>query len=448
MRRRDKLWIEKWKSELDERIPELDGRVKSLPIPESAPEARAATPLEKIKALLSKTRVRAAIGALAMLAVIICVVIFAVPDADGTVEFITVEVNPCVMFICDGEGRITNIISENSDADVILSNDDFVRSVIGKSAEDALTEYIDTCSKLGYLDLSGDAIRLGGADGVKLDGVRSALENYFKEKGIYIAVALKSYSDGETDELLAASQSGTVLYSSRVADAADAEEMTEKYKEEILAGSFRSLLCRIATEVSDKYASALEAVNGMTALNSQIRDSGDNPAIMLRDYWSVNKYYSDRSEFSDSFAELMEQMDAAVELYYQATGRRPESAAELFVFGGFYSEELCGVLERVAQGLSFDGFDRYADEIFSVLETFGYDTARLKAAMALPTTYEEFVGKAAEVFDMIYSDRLNGFSAVYAERREAISDTDYAAYISDMTACYGSVEEYFEFLNK
>ena len=61
---------------------------------------------------------------------------------------VLLEVNPSALFITDKKGKITDVKSMNSDADVILCDDEAVKSIRGSSLSEGTRIFIDRAARL------------------------------------------------------------------------------------------------------------------------------------------------------------------------------------------------------------------------------------------------------------------------------------------------------------
>ena len=154
----------------------------------------------------------------AFLTIIVALCVAVIPSAIAISNYASVnaqsevllEVNPSALFITDKKGKITDVKSMNSDADVILCDDETVNSIRGSSLSEGTRIFIDRAARLGYIDFDN------GKNTVKLTSDKpqsfieksvETLRNYFCEKGIYSVVLSKNATVSELADKLGVSAS-------------------------------------------------------------------------------------------------------------------------------------------------------------------------------------------------------------------------------------------------
>ncbi|MGN0960976.1 MAG: hypothetical protein ACI4PF_02110, partial [Christensenellales bacterium] len=100
-------------------------------------------------------------------------------------NYVQLEVNPKVEFICDKKFKVVSVAPLNDDARIVLSD----LNLVGNEIDEAATIFLDECAKTGYLDVNGidNAINV-----TVLDGLTQALDvhimrsvyDYFKKNEI------------------------------------------------------------------------------------------------------------------------------------------------------------------------------------------------------------------------------------------------------------------------
>ena len=162
--------------------------------------------------------------------IVLCSIIFPImfaPRSGVQSEFLTLDINPSVIFVTEN-GKITRTVSNNSDADLILS-DGFGEGLKGKTAQQGVVAFTDRCAKLGYLNLNEQsAVKVGGSREGEALSVQSALTEYFKGKGARIAVA---YLNADKESLTALEErcKGADFYSESQLSALDTATLWEGY---------------------------------------------------------------------------------------------------------------------------------------------------------------------------------------------------------------------------
>lgn len=131
---------------------------------------------------------RAVAAALAC-AVCLCVAIpsvFAIMNvSNGEPCAVVLEINPGVLFLTDKKGNVTGVKSLNSDADVILVDEDVANELEGKPLAESAEIFIDYALKLGFFDYESDenAIKFTAEKDLPfIEESVTAAENYFRKK--------------------------------------------------------------------------------------------------------------------------------------------------------------------------------------------------------------------------------------------------------------------------
>ena len=110
-------------------------------------------------------------------------------------NYVQIEINPRVEFLCDKKFDVISVFPLNDDARVVLSDLD----LIGLDVDDAATVFIDECAKTGFIDVNGVD---NSTNITVIDGITQALDvhvtrkvyQYYKENEIMSAV-IETYED-------------------------------------------------------------------------------------------------------------------------------------------------------------------------------------------------------------------------------------------------------------
>ena len=205
-----KSWKKRWLDELDIKIPTLSNEVRNAPIYAVEQKEDAKEPFS-LKAWIAKHKKRftAAVATCTAAIVTLSVVLpIALRPTPGTPQgssssiiytptVLCLEINPKAVFSVDEKGIVTDVVSVNDDADVILSNPARVAEMEGKTAKEGMKVFVDYAAKLGYLDLNKQsAIRLTEYqnDTAYETDVVGGLEEYFKSQGAMIVVCQDTLS--------------------------------------------------------------------------------------------------------------------------------------------------------------------------------------------------------------------------------------------------------------
>lgn len=110
-------------------------------------------------------------------------------------NYVQLEINPRVEFLCDKNFKVVSVRPINEDAEIILTGVEYK----GMDISDASVDFIDTCARAGYIDVDGNdnAVNITIIDGITqaLDvHVTQKINNYFRDNEILCAV-VENYED-------------------------------------------------------------------------------------------------------------------------------------------------------------------------------------------------------------------------------------------------------------
>ena len=355
---------------------------------------------------------------------------------------VLLEVNPSALFITDKKGKITDVKSMNSDADVILCDDETVNSIRGSSLSDGTKIFINRAARLGYIDFEN------GNNTVKLTSDKSqsfidesveALRNYFCEKGIYSVVLSKNATIGEfADKLgVSASSKGALhknvgnletLYGERTND------IEKAHKENVLTA-----LYEIVTERVADILSGAELIIRMKLVNLEIKTHILN---LGKDYWDIKDEDVSDYPILSSYKERMEEL---IDEYAVLTGgkclmktrRELETAVNdyLSLIGADISEDkdvLITSLDEYFDGLTFEKFYSDDDKLVSVLKNTDLDTFGYDSLTKTPKTVKEYVRELKKVLCGQADSREKDNKALYEAERKAITEEEYSSYLKSL----------------
>ena len=452
-----KNWKKSWLKELDSITPQLSDEVKDAPIP-----ARGETVVNDggvaVKARYnSKTLIITAAAILLCLAIVGLAVFL--PKKPSASVF-TVEINPTVNFVTDGGGTVTGVMAVNGDADVILSDEEVYRSLLGKKIDEAVTIYVDYAAKLGYLDISKDgaAVRISGCKDSRPDkllaDVNDALQGYFTKKGVYAvaiteAVDLAEYKArsgmndvGSLADMVKTVTDGKVLTLQRNAENMSVAQLQSSYKD--LVGDYDDfMLSNIKNNVNKIVKSAAD-VSKLWELNEAIEQSADNPSFLLKDYWNVKTFYSE-APYTQEFSALMNEMETALNAYKTDYGVEFADKWSLLMADSKFGK-LPVPLEKLQEWLddmTAAMLETCSAVLSDVMEIAGILDEKLGELMTLPQDLTEYVSKTAEVLRRDFDKRAEEYKATYGQARDEISEKNYADYLNGIAERYGSLGEYW-----
>lgn len=110
-------------------------------------------------------------------------------------NYVQLEINPRVEFLCDKNFKVVSVRPINEDAEIMLIGVEYK----GMDISDAAVDFIDTCSRAGYIDVDGkdNAVNITVIDGITqaLDvHITQKINNYFRQNEILCAV-IENYED-------------------------------------------------------------------------------------------------------------------------------------------------------------------------------------------------------------------------------------------------------------
>lgn len=425
----------KWFDELDSHIPPLDSAVMSAPIPEG----------EK-KSPPIFMRLRTPVIAALCLLIISVSVIFLIPKAPppDTEPFVTsalmLEINPKAVFIANEDGVVVEVVSMNSDADVILSSQTRRDSLIGVSVAEATVSFLNYAARAGYIDLDvPDAIRLSGSGDVTDDimsGAVDALRGYFSENNIMAVVAPDKLSVSdfsqrlgvsgiETKEALKAHLSEqTKLFCERQMQGKSEQEIKDSYESTFVEGYLKS-------EITEKIDAYVLDTSSLVTLNLRIVAEAHVDYFTALEYGSLPFF-----ELSDEAQTLISQMSEELTSYEEKYGVQIDSSDALAEAAFGIADLLTDFLTAWAE--SIDG------AINSLPHAVGLDEGLRSLVGTLPTTAEEYAQSVASVSQRLFESTTRDFSESFEAERGAV---DYSKLESDIIAEYGSLSAYFDYLS-
>ena len=444
-----KNWKSRWKSELNKKTPQLredvkNSKIQTLNKSESQTEAKSIQKnyfdnKKKFKAIFA--------SCLAVILVVIAIIpIFFTSrmNAKPLASAVLVEVNPSVIFSVDKDGKVTSVVSQNSDADVILSSESRVNLMMGKQVELAIGFYIDYASRLGFIDLSKEsAVKIStceGKNGSVYLSAKASLEYYFKQKGAYVAVISNKISAEKFCEMTGIESSKTAksvveklksvstMFSERKNDLKSVYEETVK-----LEGIGETIILKIE-ETQSEIEEKLQALEEIKNLNNQLLNHSDCPIKILTkaNYWEI-KLYEIEVE-NKEVAEIISSIDELISNYKKKYNEEIISETEL--------ELKLTTLETLKNTLSkidIQFIEDNQDAVLETLKSYGVDTEKLLNLYEVPENIQEYKEKVNEYFN----SKIEKNKSNYETSREIISNEEYEEFINKIISNNGSLDEFW-----
>lgn len=453
-------WKKQLKAEFDKSVPSLKPEIKNAPINSSSNEQR-----ERIVPgeMTAKTKNRfwgkgLFVGAtcVAMIAIIFTVLgimgVFnpAVTPSSGDRFVYMLEINPSVAFVTDENGKVIDVRSFNEDSDIVLSDDETLKSIQSSNIADALTIYVDTATKLGYLDLSDKtAVRLTTTDETNKDifaESSKSLQNYFMNNGIFAVVVENSVSIEDFCSRLGMTAQNTLsdltdtldalslTVGERISQTIDSDYIQELYDTYIMNMQTFELIKEELSDNFERISECIGAIKEIGILSLKILTDKDNPYLIPADYWTIKKYGN--KEYTEEFSALMKQMDDLIADYNQNYG------VEIVSLDGL-RDMLDALKSFDLDDFTFDEFKNSFSKYISVLKSAGFSVDVLEKISAIPNSYEQYLEQFKLVTDELYNSKVKKYKDIYEKERDAISTKDYNDFISQIVNEYGSLENFW-----
>ncbi len=457
-----KSWKKRLNEEFEAAVPALSREVLNAPVQsvkeEEKPRAKKISPLKKRLFFGSGF----AAAALAIVFTVLGVIgVFAPPAAPKLAGGVyTLELNPAVVFVTAENGKVLSVKSLNEDADVVLSDEKTRDKLINTPISEAVVAYTDAVIKAGYIDITKreNAVKLSYADWVdedRLNSVTESLQDYFKQKGVYAAIAEKFLTKRElcekvgvavtnkTDELLDELEGLSAFFADRSVKNASTEELQNLYNEYIVGKSTLEYVKKeLISRISD-IAEGTLLLKEIGVCNAKIFTSIYNPGFIIRyDYWGIKN--TPNLTYNEEFAALIKEMDGLIDEYEQKFGKKIATTDEYDAVRDAFSAFQDVNIKDFLTSLTVADFRSSLGKYITVLKNIGYDTSALETIINAPQTAEEYIGQLRVITRQTLLSREKGFENVYSAPREQISATDYDDYISEIIAKYGSLENFWE----
>ena len=457
-----KSWKKRLNEEFEAAVPALSREVLNAPVQsvkeEEKPRAKKISPLKKRLFFGSGF----AAAALAIVFTVLGVTgVFAPPAAPKLAGGVyTLEINPAVVFVTAENGKVLSVKSLNEDADVVLSDEKTRDKLINAPINEAVVAYADAVVKAGYIDITKreNAVKLSYVEWVdedRLNSVTESLQDYFKQKGVYAAIVEKFLTKRElcekvgvavtnkTDELFNELESLSAFFADRSVKNATTEELQNLYNEYIVGKSTLEYVKKeLISRISDIAEGAL-LLKEIGVCNAKIFTSKHNPGFIIRyDYWGIKN--TPNLTYNEEFAALIKEMDGLIDEYEQKFGKKIATTDEYDAVRDAFSAFQDVNIKDFLTSLTVADFRKSLGKYITVLKNIGYDTSALETIINAPQTAEEYIGQLRVITRQTLLSREKGFENVYSAPREQISATDYDDYISEITAKYGSLENFWE----
>ena len=435
-----------WKKKLDS---ELDKIVRAMPS-DFAPAEQEAAPVKSKNR--RPFRIAAAATACALfLGILLPVIILLGPFLQNTGGIILMEINPAVRLYTDENGAVTAVYSENTEGDILLSDETFAASLRGIPAADAAEKLAGRALAAGFVH-EDSAVRFTVAadKNSSAEELRSALESsvssYFCGKGLFVPVLgrtaeLSAFGEGNAREQAEKAQGTPVTVTEREAAATEPGDVEESYRDSLLRYTREVTDCVYRT-ASGKKAALAE----IDKLNEQITAHEDN-ALSLP-YWSLMKLPNFRP--TENLAALMVQMEQKLDEYEVRYGQTLDGMTFWALHSFYKSFDLAALKEGMDDLLSLIEYftDIFDPSVF--INIIAGDDALAQAVTALfdgigtlPETVEGYVESALEMLRRETAMALFENRAEAEKQRPALSYEEYRQKMQELADGFENFEDFW-----
>lgn len=435
-----------------------------------------------------------AIAAVLVIAIVLAVVIPPVLAPSGGAEpgYVLMNINPEVGFVFDEEGKVTAVKAGNPDADALLSDAAFRRSLIGKDVSTAAAEVADKALALGYIEgdvTSPDAVKLTvvGGDDSAAEEIGEAVRSAFVGSGAACLVVTETadkqllavkygVEDGALEDMLAEIQSTADMFFERTSQTlSSVTELVQAYADYV-AKYLKNSVRTLGAEANAVYT----LLNRLDAVNDEIAalatDMVRDPFGLFgpSDCWDVYDYLEEHPDYEMS-AELTQKMDEAESILasLQTFGCTPSNGTEASVLTtaiGWvvdiydqYGDDICAEIDNAQSAVSeivaevnrwyafaentvADIIGEASDKLPTVLTEFG-NVLGIVADFAgeAITSVQDFAEQTITVIDAAYEE-LEQLGTALDISREKISASEYSDLESAIEEQYGSLSAWYQTL--
>lgn len=472
-------WKQRWKAELDAKMPDMAEFVKRTPLPQTQTETSCIskrkfswrafwtdTVWENIKRYRRHWTAIAATGMAAVLALCIFLPsLFAVTPVNATTSVWSIEINPQAFFSVDENGIVTAVVAGNADADVLLSSAERKESLIGQSVGNASVLFVDYAAQLGFLALDGTgAVKVSACgEKEKLQNVGEQMRTYLSEKGVFAAVVEEQATKTEFAQYLENAaltlqgewydvlSGGESAYGARIAQGKNTEEVQALYEEIVPLEQIKEIYKAQLKNNIERIEKNIDDLQRIYDLNETIKDHDENPRekwhLWTKDYWSVKENCS-ADTYTSSFATVMQEMEAALSAYDKEYGVSIDSSSALMSEQGRIGvesvQDLLVWLENFTADLLAERIVYFTDLLSSV----GIDMTWAKELYEKPLTMTEYLQKIDRYNQQKFAWLEGANAAEYGKDRAALSKAEYQEKETAIVSQYGSLTAYWENLKK
>lgn len=436
---------QQWEEELDKVVPNLRQDVQNEPIPAQPTKTYWWQAFANF--VFSNKRPFAVATSFCLVFIIAVVALLPAINTpqQAFATTVMVEVNPSATFAVDKDGIVTNVVANNGDADVLLSNANVAQQLKGVPVEQSVQTFVDYCAQLGYLNLAQQsAVRVSTCENgnhAVLDKVSERMETYFQQKGAFVAVVAQSLNlqqfaeragmeaTKNLNQLVEKVQNLATTYGSRV------QELQDLYQQVVSFNDVSTVILDAVHNKSEEVDLRLQQLEAMETLSQSILEHPDNQffLVLSLDYWTIVNGNLDVAE--GEFALLIEQMTQALQTYQQTFNDQVISRHGLEHKINVYQmlqTSLDVTLEFVQENLEF------IQSLFPSDEAM----AKLFDLFKIPQTHVQYLEKLANYCQ----SRLEMYQQQYGQQQQQLTAQQYQNHIEQLQSQHGSMENYWNSL--
>lgn len=438
--------------ELDRLAPPMSEEVRSHPLPQGGPE--------------QKTRRPAFRRWVALAAAAVLVLIVAAPALYfGTVRHpsvVLLEINPAVALSTDLSDVVTAVVSRNGDGDLMLADQDFVDSLIGKSSAEAAVLLADRAMTLGYFEETDNAVRVSVANevGFRANNLRRdlsrSLTDYFCRKGVMTAVLSRQVSAADLSGAGLAGQSVDQIAQAlsdspvRVQEAQD-QLVTEDNLNQSYVERFRSYALEVVQSIGQTTKDKKADLAELQELSDRILAHEENPGklfgLIPQDYWELSE---SEEPLGEGISALMAEMTDRLADFEADYEQEIDSEASLFFLDQFYQtldpDQLAQLFTDLINSIADLAFGLQLDLLLSFLNGDGsltdWISGLFEGLAEPPQTVEDYADQSRQMLKQEAGMRAEAAEAFNRQERQPISEEDYRAYLDSL----GDLDDYWDSL--
>ncbi len=368
--------------------------------------------------------------------------------------YIQMDINPSVELLYDKDFKVTKVLSNNSDGDVLLNDQSFYSSLIGKNADEVATMIVKRSGELGFIKPEGDnvvrVISVNDDDTsstTALDKIADNIQDSMSKMGVFCVVAKekkdKSYLEEKfgtavdnVNDALAQLQDKATNYFERISsDLNTSIDELQKYYEQQITETVRAELVAECNRIVKT-----------RALLAQTNQLNDKIKSLSKTGWLGYWYYLDNPKYItaqirpvfDKMTTVLDEIsrnrdgatiDSEIDLGAIIATYKMINEQKLLEFGNKTLEEFKGYVGIISDMLK-GANEQFVAKIEELLDS-------------TVTDVQEFLINAKERVNDMSESLSEAYSNIFYQPRPAISTASYEQRYNAIIKEYGSIENYY-----